>query len=93
MGIGRTMADILKHIESDTAYCTELLRQRARALRHQPPPAAPLTPKPELTPKSRWQRDLSKRFVEWTGRPAARIHAEAKRFQYWSKGVLAWRWK
>src|SRR5262245_58445308 len=33
MGMGRTMADILRHVEDDTAYCAELLRQRARAIR------------------------------------------------------------
>ena len=37
-GMGRTLTDILRHVESDTAYYAELLRQRARALR-QPPPA------------------------------------------------------
>ncbi len=43
MGMGRTLTDILRHVESDTAYYSELLRQRARALR-QPPPA-PTAPK------------------------------------------------
>jgi hypothetical protein len=38
MGLGRTLTDILRHVEGDTAYYTELLRQRAKALR-QPPPA------------------------------------------------------
>ena len=37
-GMGRTLTDILRHVEGDTAYYTELLRQRAKALR-QPPPA------------------------------------------------------
>ena len=91
MGIGRSMADILRRIENDTAHCAELLRQRARALRHQPPPDVPLTPKPELTPKPRWQGRVTERFVGWTARAVARIHADAKRFQCWSKRVLAWR--
>src|SRR5262249_31005633 len=90
MGIGRTMADILRQIENDTAYCVELLRQRARALRQQPPPVV-LTPK--VTPKRRWQIDLPERFVDWTARTAARTHAKAKRFQSWWQGLLARTWK
>ena len=43
MGMSRTLTDILRHVEGDTAYYTELLRQRAKALR-QPPPV-PLAPK------------------------------------------------
>jgi hypothetical protein len=91
MGIGRTMADILSRIENDTASSAELLRQRARALREQPQPAAPLAPK--VTPKPRWQSDLPERFVDWTTRAAARMHAEAKPFQSWWQGLLARRWK
>ena len=32
-GLGRTLTDILRHVEDDTAYFAELLRQRARVLR------------------------------------------------------------
>jgi len=32
VGMGRTMTDILRHVEGDTAYYSELLRQRATAL-------------------------------------------------------------
>ena len=91
MGIGRTMADILRRIDNDTASCVELLHQRARALREQPPPAVPLAPK--VTAKPRWQSDLPERFVDWATRAPARIHAEAKRFQSWSQRVLSQRWK
>src|SRR5262249_36365268 len=91
MGMGRTMADILRRIENDTASCVELLRQRASALREQPPPAVPLARK--VTPKPLWQSDLPERFVDWTTRAPARIHTEAKRFQSWSQRVLSRRWK
>ena len=91
MGIGRTMADILRRIENDTSSCVELLHQRASALREQPPSAVPLTPK--VTPKLRWQIDLPERLVDWTTRTPARIHAEAKRFQSWSQRVLSQGWK
>jgi DNA repair exonuclease SbcCD ATPase subunit len=43
MGMGRTLTDILRHVEGDTAYYTELLRQRAKVLRQLPP--APVAPK------------------------------------------------
>ena len=33
IGMSRTLTDILRHVEGDTAYYTELLRQRAKALR------------------------------------------------------------
>ena len=33
VGLGRSLTDILRRVEDDTAYFTELLRQRARALR------------------------------------------------------------
>jgi len=91
MGIGRSMADILRRIENDTGHCAELLRQRAGALREQPPPSVPLTPK--VTPKPPWQSDLPERFVGWTTRAAARIYAEVKRFQSWWQRVLSRRWK
>lgn len=39
MGMARTLTDILRHVEGDTGYYTELLRQRAKALRL--PPRAP----------------------------------------------------
>jgi uncharacterized coiled-coil protein SlyX len=42
-GMGRTLTDILRHVESDTAHYAELLRQRARALRQ--PPRTPVAPK------------------------------------------------
>jgi chromosome segregation ATPase len=86
MGIGRTMVDTLRRIENDTVSCAELLRQRAKALREQPPTAMPLTPK---VPPKRWQSDLPARFVDWTNPAAARIHAEAKRFQSWWQHVLS----
>lgn|SRR5262245_8078512 len=82
IAIGRTMADILKHIENDTAFAAELLRQRARALRQEPPPALPaskVTPKPELMPQPQWQSDLLGGFVDWATRVAARVHAKVNR--------------
>ena len=33
VGMGRTLTDILRHVEGDTAYYSELLRMRAKALR------------------------------------------------------------
>ncbi len=89
MGIGRTMADILRQVENDTAYCAELLRQRARALRQEPPPAPPaskVTPKPELMPQPWRQSDLVERFVDLRARTATRIHAEANRARSWWQG-------
>jgi len=41
--MARSLTDILRHVEGDTAHYTVLLRQRAKALR-QPPPA-PIAPK------------------------------------------------
>jgi hypothetical protein len=86
MAIGRTMSDIFRHVENDTAYCAELLRQRARALRQEPPPALPVskdTRKPKLMPQAWRQSGLLKLFHERKARAAARVYAGAKRTQSW----------
>jgi hypothetical protein len=86
MGIGRTMRDIFRHVEDDTAYCAELLRQRARALRQESPPALPAskdTRKPELMPQALRQSGLLKLFLERKARNAARVYAGTKRAQSW----------
>jgi hypothetical protein len=91
MGIGRTMVDILRQVEDDTAYCAELLRQRARAIRQEPPPATPAsnaTPKPEVRPRP-WRRsNLVEGFVDWRARVTARIHTEANRARSWWQRLL-----
>jgi hypothetical protein len=86
MGLGRTMSDIIRHVEDDTAYCAELLRQRARALRQEPPPAllaSKDTRKPELMPQAWWQSGRLKLFLARKARAAARIRAGAKEAQSW----------
>jgi hypothetical protein len=86
MGIGRSMSDILRHVENDTAFCAELLRQRARALRQEPPPALAAskdTPKPELMPQPWRQSDLLRGFLDRKARAAARLYAGAQRAQSW----------
>ena len=37
-GMGRSLTDILRHVEDDSAYYTKLLRQRAKALLQPPHP-------------------------------------------------------
>jgi hypothetical protein len=86
MGIGRTMSDIFRHIENDTVYCAELLRQRGRALRQEPPPALAAskdTPKPELVPQPWRQSDLLRAFIDRKARAAARLYAGPQRVQSW----------
>ena len=91
MSIGRTMVDILRQVEDDTAYCAELLRQRARAIRQEPPPATPAsnaTRKPEVRPQPRRQSNLMEWFVDWKARIAERIHADANRARSWWQRVF-----